>query len=291
MSANLNLFAGSAISRSAGILSAARSLLPALARGKQLDRNAVRDAMTFSFMGADREGLWTWKDAYDAIEVAQVLHLRKIAYQVARIEDAPLDTVLALQALNRLGLTHTRRSEEQIALDQFSTPPELAALAVLAAQVRDGDTVLEPSAGTGMLAVLAELAGATLHVNELAPSRADLLDELFSSSARSRLDAATLHDRVLSAGSFDAVVLNPPFQQLDAHLLSAGKCLADGGRVSAIVPARFFESAEIQRLARVFSVRAAIVFPDGAYSKHGTGIETGLLVLDRLASGDRLPPI
>ena len=291
MSANLSLFAASTVSRSAGILSAARALLPALAKAKTLDRNAVRDAMTFAFMGTDSEGLWTWKDAYDAIEVAQVLHLRKIAYQVARLEDAPLETILALQALNRLGLTHTRRSEEQVALDQFSTPPELAALAVLAAQVRDGDTILEPSAGTGMLAILAELAGAKLHLNELAPTRSEILDALFPASARTRLDAAMLHDRMAASGSFDAVILNPPFQQLEAHLLSAGKCLADGGRVSAIVPARFFDSPEAQRLARIFAVRAAIVLPDEAYAKHGTSVETGLLVFDRVAPGEGMPKL
>jgi len=245
MSANLSLFASSNVSRATGILGAARALLPVLTKGKPLDRNAVRDAMSFAFMGSDADGLWTWKDAYDAIEVAQVLHMRKIAYQLVRLEDAPVETILALSALSRLGLTHSRRSEEQVALDQYSTPAQLAALAVLAAQVREGDTVLEPSAGTGMLAILAELAGGKVHLNELAPTRADLLDNLFGASARYRFDAATLHDRVPAAGSFDAVLLNPPFQQLEAHLLSAGKCVADGGRVCAIVPARLFESVEL----------------------------------------------
>lgn len=291
MSANLSLFASSSISRSAGILGAARALLPLLAKGRCLDRSSVREAMSFAFMGSDTEGLWTWKDAYDAQEAAQVLQLRKMAYQVARLEDAPRETIAALAALSRLGMTHTRRSEEQIAFDQFSTPPELAALAVLAAQVRNGDTVLEPSAGTGMLAVLAELTGAKLHLNELAPTRADLLDGLFPQSARSRFDAATLHDRVTTSGSFDAVVLNPPFQQLEAHLLSAGKCLADGGRVSAIVPASFFEGSEAQRLARLFVVRAAILLPDDSFGKHGTSVECGLLVFDRLPPSAGLPSI
>ena len=291
MSANLSLFAQSAVSRSAGIIGAARALLPFLARGKTVDRGSVRDALSFAFMGSDTDGVWTWKDAYDALEVAQVLHLRKIAYQVSRLEDAPLETLEALRALNHLGLTHTRRSEEQVALDQFSSPPELAALAVLAAQVRDGDRVLEPSAGTGILAIMAELAGGSLHLNELAPTRADLLDQLFASTDRTRLDAASLHDRLPSSGSFDAVVLNPPFQQLEAHLLSAGKCLADGGRASAIVPASFFQSPEAQRLGRLFTVRAMILLPDDSFGKHGTSVETGLLVFDRAAGGDGLPSI
>ena len=39
----------------------------------------------------------------------------------------------ALADLSELGLTHTRRSEQQLAFDQFSTPAPLAALIVLAA--------------------------------------------------------------------------------------------------------------------------------------------------------------
>lgn len=37
------------------------------------------------------------------------------------------------------------------------------------------------------------------------------------------------------------MVCNPPFQLLEAHLHSAIAGLADGGRLSAIVPARLFE--------------------------------------------------
>src|SRR6202012_160569 len=88
-----------------------------------------------------------------------------------------------------LSLTHSRRSEEQVALDQFSTPPQLGALAVLAAQVRTGDHVLEPSAGIGLLAVLAEACGAALTVNEIAAGRAGLLDGRVPLVARQHHDS------------------------------------------------------------------------------------------------------
>src|SRR5258708_22175801 len=84
------------------------------------------------------------------------------------------------------GPPHTRRSEEQVALDQFSTPPQLGALAVLAAQVRPGDQVLEPSAGTGLLAILAEACGAQLAVNERAAGRASILAGLVSPASRAQ---------------------------------------------------------------------------------------------------------
>ena len=88
-----------------------------------------------------------------------MLQLRRLGPQIGRLEDAPAEIVALLANLADLSLTHSRRSEEQVALDQFSTPPQLGALAVLAAQVRPGDQVLEPSAGTGLLAILAEACG------------------------------------------------------------------------------------------------------------------------------------
>jgi predicted RNA methylase len=75
--------------------------------------------------------------------------------------------------------THTRRSETSQALQQYSTPAGLSFVAVVAASIGAGETVLEPSAGTGMLAIQAELAGAQLVLNELAEGRAALLSHLF----------------------------------------------------------------------------------------------------------------
>jgi predicted RNA methylase len=68
-------------------------------------------------------------------------------------------------------LTETRRSEQQIRLQQFSTPLPYAALAVRAAAIRTGEVVLEPSAGTGSLAGFAKRAGAKLLLNEVDPFR------------------------------------------------------------------------------------------------------------------------
>jgi hypothetical protein len=130
--------------RPANLLAAARALTPQLNRSRPLDRKLVANVMTMAFGASDAEGAWIWRDAYDAIEAALVLQIRRLAPQVSRLEDAPAEIVALLANLAELSLTHTRRSEEQVALDQFSTPPQLGALAVLAAQVRPGDQVLEP---------------------------------------------------------------------------------------------------------------------------------------------------
>src|SRR6201992_1440249 len=157
MTALLPLFtvAGDAADqKAANLLAAARALTPHLNRSRALDRKLVSGVMTRAFGAAAAEGPWLWRDAYAAIEAALVLQLRRLAPQVGRLEDAPADIAAPLATLSALSLTHTRRSEEQVAMDQFSTPPELGCLAVLAAQVRPGDRGLEPSARTGPLGVL-----------------------------------------------------------------------------------------------------------------------------------------
>ena len=92
--------------------------------------------------------------------------------------------------------THTRRSEESQALQQFSTPIPLGFAASVAAAITPTDLVLEPSAGTGLLAILAEFAGASLVLNELAETRAGLLHNLFPGVGVTRFDAAQIDDHL-----------------------------------------------------------------------------------------------
>jgi hypothetical protein len=285
MNALLPLFtaAGDAVDqKAANLLAAARALTPHLNRSRALDRKLVSGVMTTAFGASDAEGAWLWRDAYDAVEAALVLQLHRLAPQIGRLEDAPADIAALLANLSGLSLTHSRRSEEQVAMDQFSTPPELGCLAVLAAQVRPNDQVLEPSAGTGLLAILAEACGGSLTLNEYAAGRAKLLQGLFPLAARSQRDAAHLPDVLPNAGAFHVALVNPPFQHLEAHLHAALACLADGGRLAAIVPARLFEDAEALRaLSAKGRVVLRLAFPARAYAKHGTSVETGLLAIDR----------
>ena len=278
--------------KAANLLAAARALAPHLNRGRPLDRGLVAGVLTTAFGASDAEGAWIWRDAYEAVEAALVLHLRRLAPQVARLEDAPAEIVALLAELTDLGLTQTRRSLDQVALDQFSTPPHLAALAVLAAQVRPGDRVLEPSAGTGLMAILAEGGGADLTLNELAETRAGLLDGLFPRAMRTRHDAQRLADVLPGSGGFHVVLANPPFQHLEPHLLAALATLAEGGRLAAIVPARLLDdTAALRRLGACGAIRLRLAFPARAYARHGTSVETGLLVIDRGPPEPQLRPV
>lgn len=295
MNALLPLFSarsGGADDRAANILAAARALGPQLSRSRTLDRRLVASVMTTTFGGSDAEGAWLWRDAYDAIEAALVLQVRRLAPQVCRLEDAPAEIVALLETLADLTLTHSRRSEEQVALDQFSTPLHLGALAVLAAQVRPGDEVLDPSAGTGLLGILAEACGGALTLNEVAAGRFGLLEGLFPQAVRTQHDARHLRDVLPSSGGFQVALVNPPFQQLEAHLQAALDCLAEGGRLAAIVPVRLLDDGPALRpLAARGPVRLRLTFPPRAYARHGTSVETGLLVVDRGQPCADLPPL
>jgi len=144
--------------------------------------------------------------------------------------------------------TQTRRSEESESLQQFSTPVSLAFVASVAAAITPADVVLEPSAGTGLLAIFAELAGASLTLNEFAENRAGILAQLFPAVSTTQFDAAHINDH-LDAGIVPSVVLmNPPFsaavhvdrQMADAalrHVRSALARLPEGGRLVSITGA------------------------------------------------------
>lgn len=273
------------------LVSAANAFLPQMSRGKAIERNMARSIMTISFGGSDDQGVWSWRDCYDAIEVGNVLYARKIAPQIAKLEDDPANILSVLKSVSSLGLTHTKRSEDQIENDQFSTPLELGAVAALAAQIRPGDKVLEPSAGHGMMAVIAEALGGIVHLNELSDARFSVLEKLFKSSNRTKLNGKHLNNLLEDAGSFDVVLSNPPFTDIDDHIEAGMKSLADNGRLVAIVPTTYFAKKECLNKSLSYDVKAMIVFPKAAFYKHGTTVETGLLVIDRKPQSSPFPQV
>ena len=144
------------------LIAAARTLLPVLEAGRPLDATTLRSAMTRAFGASDAQGAWLWKDAYEAAEAAAVLFLQRYGRAMRNRAGAGPDglrkMLAMLASIAALEPSHTKRSEQQIRLQQFSTPLPLAYAALRAAAIRPGDTVLEPSAGTGMLAVMAQCA-------------------------------------------------------------------------------------------------------------------------------------
>jgi predicted RNA methylase len=286
--------------RALALYRAAGALLPLLVQGVPVDARALRAAMEEAFQGSDAQGLWGWKDAYEACEAAQILFLRRFGQALSR---QPADAQLAMiSKIAGLLPSQTRRSQESQALQQFSTPIPLAWIAARAAGLKTGDLVLEPSAGTGLLAIFAEIAGAELALNELADGRADLLDHLFRAAPVTRFDAAHVHDHLDAVVIPTVVLMNPPFSAgahvdgrvADAalrHMASALARLAEGGRLVAITGAGLSPYNATWRDAFIrLQQRGRVLFSasiDGrVYARHGTTTETRLTIIDRLAAED-----
>ena len=297
-------------SKPAALLAAATALLPELEVGRALDPKTLREAMSAAFGASDTQGAWVWKDAYEAAEAAMVLFIQRYGRLMRREAGAGPGSAAAmlamLETLAALEPSQTRRSEEQLALQQFSTPLPLAYAALQAAAIRPGDIVLEPSAGTGMLAVMAECAlgkrtddarsGDPLHLNEIAAVRAGLLARLFPDSPVTRHNAESIADYLPDLRP-TVVLMNPPFSaspgvqriRHDAdlrHLHSAFSMLPAGGRLVAItsagcIPGDAAWSRAFERLDPPPRTVFSNAIDGRAYARRGTTFDTRLTVIDR----------
>jgi predicted RNA methylase len=284
------------------ILAAANLLLPHLERGQRVDAAILRNAMETAFGVSDATGAWDWKLAYEACEVATVLFLRKYGKALFRKAESPAARLDPLAKIAGLLPTQTRRSEESQNFQQFSTPIPLGLAALAAAAITPDDVVLEPSAGTGLMAILTQTVGGSLILNELAETRADILYSLFPAFPVTRFDAAQIDDHLTPDVIPSVVLMNPPFSVManvtgrmaDAayrHVASALARLAPGGRLVAITGANFGPEAPAWRDAFTrLQERGRVVFTaavDGSvFAKHGTTIDTRLTVIDKLPADD-----
>ncbi|PSM16296.1 strawberry notch family protein [Nitratireductor sp. StC3] len=294
--------ASHAIDTARAIHQAAASLLPVLEQGKPITTAALRASMTDSFGGTDAQGLWVWKAAYEALEAAQVLFLHRFGSAILSRSTSPEATLAMMKRIADLAPTHTRRSDESQAMQQLSTPLPLAFVTARAAVISSSDLVLEPSAGTGLLAVHAEIARASLTLNELAATRADLLGLLFPRAPVFRHDAAHIDDHLDAAIEPSIVLMNPPFtvgayvdgHVADAawrHVSSAFARLRPGGRLVAITgtglsPENPKWRPAFERLQQQGRVVFTAAIDGRVYARHGTTAETRLTIIDKTPASD-----
>ncbi len=233
----------------------------------------------------------TARAAYDAAEAGMNLFIARSNADLADVP-ATLDWLLALQDLMP---TQTRRNVTQVDLQQFSTPPAEALLIVSAAGICAGMAVLEPSAGTGNIAVLARLTGTIVDTNEIDPRRRNLLEmQGFTPTA---FDAERLNNLLPPNKLYDAIVMNPPFSATGGrvhghntafgarHVEQALLRLKPGGRLVAIVgrgmaldrPKFRAWWADVEGR---FRVRANLGIDGAAYAKFGTSFDHQIIVID-----------
>ncbi len=270
------------------VLSAARVLADMFGANSSLSRRDINAVLCQMYGGNDAEGRWSVRDAHAALELAQVLWLQKQASLAADCN--PAIAGACFDHLEAAIPKHSVRSEEQLELQQFATPPRLAWLAARACHLVAGEHVLEPSVGTGMLGVWADKAGAQLLLNEIAPTRRECLAEMFPDAAVSSHDAELIDELLNPVHQPSVVLMNPPYshglerghdgQTAARHLRSAWNRLANGGRLAAIMPEWF----ELPRFLRGGSGPAVLrlnVAIERGFIAHGTSVTTRLVVLDK----------
>jgi len=280
------------------LLAVAHRLVDHLRTGNPLARRDLTALMTAQFGQSDAAGIWSMRDAYDALEVAQVLLLSDPDIALVDDADTPV-TLRSLQEFARLLPTQTYRSERQVDFQIFSTPLPLAWLAAHAARMTAADVVLEPSAGTGMLAVHARRIGASLILNERDPLRAALLAEALGCQV-TRHDGACIDDLLPPDVRPSVVLINPPFSRSEnlgrdrhaggRHLRSALARLAPGGRCIALMPPGFAPDGSgasgYDAVAKLVPPRLEINLIGNPFGAHGTSIAVRLILFDKGWAGE-----
>ncbi|BBD70057.1 hypothetical protein NIES4072_64370 [Nostoc commune NIES-4072] len=64
------------------VINVAQELAKVLIDNRPLSTKTVQAQMNRHFHGTAAKGAWQWKDAYEAVEVAQILYLRQKGYKL-----------------------------------------------------------------------------------------------------------------------------------------------------------------------------------------------------------------
>ncbi len=185
------------------------------------------------------------------------------------------------------------RSANQITYQQFSTPAPIAYLAAHLSGLASSDIVLEPSCGTGSLAVWAQAAGANVITNEIDPRRQQLAGLLgFDPTGH---DAEFIDDFLPGNISPNVVLMNPPFSSSGGrvernrntfgfrHVESALRRLSSGGKFAVILgnggsPKSLSGKLFWDSLLPVIRIARSISLPGREYYRNGTTIGVTLIV-------------
>lgn len=287
------------------VVLARRLLQIYLDRGVPITAKALQAEGQIAYGGTLAEGKFDRKDAQDALELAVNMHIKanadlRIDGGLRNTEGAPGRAVIErLGDLQEKLPTQRVRSEEQQSFQQFSTPPAYAAAAAYAAKLRDGDVMLEPSAGTGSLVAAASKPGVKIIANELSPRRTALLRELIGNRAQVFTENAEQIDNILDVKP-SVVLMNPPFSQTAGrmgdrkvietaavHIEAALNMLVPGGRLVAIVGRGMTMGSPAFRkwwdkIGEKNTIRANIGVDGSVFEKYGTTFGTRVIVIDKV---------
>lgn len=174
---------------------------------------------------------------------------------------------------------------DPMAADFYPTPAWLAERLVESAKIAQGDHVLEPSAGRGAIALMAQAAGGiVLCVERLEANVAVLRAE---GLAVREGDFLAMTRKQL--GPQHAIVMNPPFSRRAdiAHVTHAMGFLRKGGRLAAIMSASVTYRDDAKGTAfreLVRENRGTIEpLPEWAFKEAGTAVRTVMVSMRKFS--------
>ncbi len=206
------------------------------------------------------------------------------------------EIIARLENLTRKLPPQSWRGQEQIELQQFSTPPALAFVMAQMLRPEAGKLALEPSAGTGSLATWLRKTGCLTEVNEIS-ARRKLLLELQNFDPFS-VNAEFLDDLLPAQIKPDFVLMNPPFSAKCGsasardsnfgfrHVEAALLRLQPGGRLVALLGADACLETDKgkkfwHRVGREYRVHAFLIVPRGTFYKYGTTFQTVAVIVSK----------
>ena len=170
-------------------------------------------------------------------------------------------------------------------VDYFPTPEPLGYKMVEWANMGEGDTALEPSAGHGAIARYVSKSNELLSIE---PSQSLFAKLQLKAGGLGRKFLNSTFENYNVANKHDVVVMNPPFGTAGAtaiaHLDKAFRHLDEGGRVVAIIP-RGSTDKKFDKWygeQKNVAMRAEVDLPDIVFQQAGTNVRCRVVVLDKI---------
>jgi predicted RNA methylase len=181
------------------------------------------------------------------------------------------------RAALELGMETGEVQNETKVKQQFFTPTALAQKIIAIAKIKKRERVLEPSAGSGALAIPAHERSNNVMCFELDEQ---LVEEL----RKKHLNVMCVDFLDTTASpTFDCVVMNPPFtkgQDLK-HVLHAFKFLKPGGRLVSVISGGSTKTT-LQDMIKTGSLSGRVEdLPDGSFQESGTSVRSALVFLKK----------
>ncbi|MCK5610448.1 methyltransferase [Candidatus Pacearchaeota archaeon] len=154
----------------------------------------------------------------------------------------------------------------------FPTPENIIEKMLSYADIKDGNSILEPSAGSGAIAdKIKEQYRVNLHCCECNYTLRDIL------KAKGYDVGAEDFLNYLAPGVYDKIIMNPPFENRQDinHIKHALMCLKRGGTLVALCGGGPRQLKELQPISDVWEE-----LPSGSFKESGTMVGTVLLVIN-----------